>query len=84
MEYLVIIALFLVVLCSNMPSDRACLAAVITTLTGAVSNMTPASAFPVQPIVLDPFTGENPFDLSTRSGSVAYELLSKSLDDPMK
>ena len=58
------------------------LANAITALAGAVSTMTPPSNPPVRPIVLDPFTGGYLFDLSTRSGSAAYELLSKPLDDP--
>ena len=63
-------------------TDQARLANAITTLAGAVSAMTPPSNPPVRPIVLDPFTERYHFDLSTRSGSAACELLSKPLDDP--
>ena len=63
-------------------TDQARLVNVITAFAGAVSAMTPPSNPHVRPIVLDPFTGGLHFDLSTQSGSAAYKLLSKPLDDP--
>ena len=68
--------------CNNVPSDQQRLVTAITTLAGAVSAMNLAPTLPVRPIVLDPFTGGHPFDLSTRSRSTAYDFFSKPLDEP--
>ena len=65
----------------NMATDQACLATAIIALAGAVSNIRPVFVLSARTIVLDTFTSRHPFDLSTRSGSVACELLSKPFDD---
>ena len=59
-------------------TDQAALAAALTSLANAVYSLTPNQT---RTVALDPFTGGNPFKLSTRSGSATYKLLSKPLDE---
>ena len=60
-------------------TDQVVLAATLTSLANGVNSLTLNQT---NIVVLDPFTGGNPFDLSTRSVSAAYKLLSKPLDEP--
>ena len=59
-------------------TDQAALATALTSLANAVNNI--GAPGQVRSVFLDPFTGGHPSSLSTRSGSAAYELLSKPLD----
>ena len=59
-------------------TDNAALAAAMTLLADAIRAMPQAS---VTPKVYDPFKSTEPFDLSSRSGSMAYERISIPLDD---
>jgi len=50
------------------------LAAALTALSNTVTTL--GAPAPARNIILDPFAGGNPFNLSTRSVAAAYELLS--------
>jgi len=58
-------------------TNTATLAAAITTLANAIRAMPQVA---VNPKVYDPFKSNDPFDLSSRSGSMAYERISAPLD----
>ena len=58
-------------------SDNAAIAAALTALATAVAALRPQAAIPK---VYDPFESNDPFDLSTRSGSSAYAQVSSQLD----
>ena len=59
-------------------TDTATLAATMTALADAIIAMPQAT---VNPKVYDPFKSNDPFVLSSRSGSMAYERISAPLDD---
>ena len=58
--------------------DNTALATAMASLAAAIRSM-PAAA--INPKVYDPFKSEDPFDLSSRSGSMAYDRISAPLDD---
>ena len=59
-------------------TDNATLAASVTALSDAIRAMPQAA---INPKVYDPFKSTDPFDLSSRPGSMAYERISAPLDD---
>jgi hypothetical protein len=72
--------------------DNAILATALTAIADAIANLNndnvaAANAPPPPPtvhaIVLDPFSSNAPFDLSTRTGSLAFTTASTALDDPL-
>ena len=64
-----------------MTTDKTALITSIQVLATVMQNIQQTQAPLARSIFLDPFTGSYPFELSTRSGSAAYTLLSKPLNE---
>ena len=56
------------------------LAQALQALATAIQRLQPQPAAVTHPVILDPFSSNNAFDLGTRSGSAAYEKISSPLD----
>ena len=63
---------------ATLATQNATLAAAMSSLAAAIRAMPQAA---IQPKVYDPFKSNEPFDLSSRSGSMAYETISAPLTE---